>query len=91
MDQLFKRYADPFSFIDCMLETNRFLEFVLEILNIENEETVWEFFLHKVYDKSFDEFKQSLEGTKPVQKEQIETTVKDSKSILTGFIPNGGE
>lgn len=88
MDRLFKRYADPFLFIDSLIISERFTEFVLELLEIENEEMMWEFYLHKVYDKSFDEFKESM---KPVPKEQLETTVQNSKSILNNFNPNGGE
>lgn len=88
MDRLFKRYADPFLFIDSLIISERFTEFVLELLGIENEEMMWEFYLHKVYDKSFDEFKESM---KPVLKEQLETTVKNSKSILNSFVPDGGE
>lgn len=88
MDRLFKRYADPFLFIDSLIISERFTEFVLELLDIENEEMMWQFYLHKVYDKSFDEFKESM---KPVPKEQLETTVQNSKSILNNFNPNGGE
>lgn len=88
MDRLFKRYADPFLFIDSLIISERFTEFVLELLEIENEEMMWEFYLHKVYDKSFDEFKESM---KPVPKEQLETTVQNSRSILNNFNPNGGE
>lgn len=88
MDRLFKRYADPFLFIDSLIISERFTEFVLELLEIENEEMMWEFYLHKVYDKSYDEFKESI---KPVPKEQLETTVQNSRSILNNFNPNGGE
>lgn len=91
MDRLFKRYADPFLFIDNLIMSERFSEFVFEFLDIQNEENMWEFFLHKVYDKSYDEFKRSIENVKPVPKEQLETTVKDSRSILNNFVPNGGE
>lgn len=91
MDRLFKRYADPFLFIDSLIISERFSEFVLEFLEIQNEEMTWEFFLHKVYDKSYADFKQSIEQNKPVPKEQLETTVKNSKSILNSFVPNGGE
>ena len=88
MDCLFERYGNPFLFIDTLIIYGRFTDFVLEFLEIQNEKMTWEFFLHKVYDKSYDEFKESI---KPVPKEQLETTVKNSKSILNNFNPNGGE
>lgn len=91
MDCLFERYGNPFLFIDTLIMSGRFTDFVLEFLEIQNEKMMWEFFLHKVYDKSFDEFKESITANKPVPKEQLETTVKDSKSILNSFVPNGGE
>ncbi len=88
MDLLFSKYASPFSFIDPMIQTLRFSEFVDEILTLESEKKEWEFYLHKVFNKSFDEFKNSMEQPK-VSKEQIETTVQNSISILQNFIPEG--
>lgn len=90
MDLLFSKYASPFLFLDTMLDAGRFFESVIEIIQADNEKTLWEFYLHKVHDKSFDDFKKSLEADKPVPKEQVETTVINSKSILDNFIPNGG-
>lgn len=88
MDCLFERYGNPFLLIDTLIISGRFTDFVLEFLEIQNEKMMWEFYLHKVYDKSFDEFKESM---KPVPKEQLETTVQNSRSILNNFNPNGGE
>lgn len=88
MDCLFERYGNPFLLIDTLIISGRFTDFVLEFLEIQNEKMMWEFYLHKVYDKSFDEFKESI---KPVPKEQLETTVQNSRSILNNFNPNGGE
>jgi hypothetical protein len=55
----------------------------------------WDVWLHKVYDKSFDEFKNSIDTVEynEFSKEQIETTVKDSHNILIEFNPNveGGD
>lgn len=88
MDCLFERYGNPFLLIDTLIISGRFTDFVLEFLEIQNEKMTWEFFLHKVYDKSYDEFKESI---KHVPKEQLETTVQNSRSILNNFNPNGGE
>ena len=89
MDLLFSKYANPFLFLDGMIKTGRFSEFVIEFMNLNSEKTMWEYYLHKVYDKSYEDFKRSL---LPVQKptaKDIKTTVNSSKSILGGFIPNG--
>ena len=88
MDLLFSKYASPFSFIDPMIQTLRFSEFVDEFLTLESEKKEWEFYLHKVFNKSFDEFKNSMEQPK-ASEEQVETTVQNSISILQNFIPEG--
>lgn len=70
-----------------MIASGRLYEFVTEFINLENDRILWELYLHKVFDKSFEEFKSSFAVTQA--KEDIETTVKDSKSILESFIPTG--
>lgn len=88
MDCLFAKYGSPFLFIDGMIQTHRLSEFVDEFLKIENEDRKWEFYLHKVYDKSFEEWNKSIPKAKEdISDEQLETTIQDSKSILTTFIP----
>jgi hypothetical protein len=99
MDLLFKRYASPFLFMDGMLHTCRFNEFVDEFLQTVNAETEdktsWEFYLHKVQEGSFKDFKDELETNKQNQnmsKESIEDTIQNSLGILDNFTPSeGGE
>lgn len=96
MDQLFKRYADPFSFMDQMIECGRFSEFVSEIVKIINEEqendAVWQYYLHHpMIEISFAEFKRRIgfDNTDPEENEcNLETTVRKSKNILDGFVPD---
>ena len=57
----------------------------------KNETTLWEFFLHKINDKSFDEFKRSVMSVQGMNKKELETTINKSKNILNNFIPEGGE
>lgn len=94
MDLLFKRYADPFIFLDGMIATGRMHEFVREITAIQNKEnennTLWEFFLHKVYDKSYSEFLQEnkVQQAQPEESDiDFETTINSSYSMLQGFCP----
>jgi hypothetical protein len=96
MDLLFKRYASPFLLLDSMLEVTGLIDFVEDFINSyneeENEEILWEFYLHREFEKSYEEFKKSLvEASKSEKatKKEIETAVKDSKSILENFHPNG--
>lgn len=91
MDMLFQRYANPMLLIDKMLMTGRFREFVDEFINIRNEETeektLWEFWLHKVIDKTYNEFLNSLkaEDDDAPTEEDLIATVTGSVGILHGF------
>lgn len=99
MDLLFQRYASPFLFLDGMIQTKRFCEFVDEfVLTLHDEkerQTRWEFYLHKVRsDYSFGEFVDELENNqhnKNLSAETIESTVQNSINILNGFNPERGE
>lgn len=67
-------------------------EFVGEIVTIKNEETedqaLWEFWLHKDFERSFAEFRESL-AQSPAQEaseEDLVSIVQQSKAILS-FVP----
>lgn len=89
MDLLFRRYASPFLLLDEIIRNNRFSEFVSEMMKSENEHQTWEFYLHKIFDKSYSDFKESLgtvESTTP-SKADLEATLKSSENILSNFMP----
>lgn len=78
-----------------MINAERFCWFVSEFVKTVNQEKEdeldWQFFLHKVYDKSFAEFKKDIESNKEIKnmpKKTIETTVSDSMNILKNFKPD---
>lgn len=94
MDLLFKRYASPYLFVDGMIQTGRFCEFVTDFIGTTNkekeDESNWEFFLHKVWDCTFNDFKDEIKINKENQgmsERKIETTVKHSMDILKNFSP----
>lgn len=75
-----------------MISVEGFSGFVQELYDRTEDERLWEFFLHKVRDQSFEEFKGILNG-KPkdsfeMTKTQIETTINNSFDIMQGFIPD---
>jgi hypothetical protein len=80
-----------------MIRTRRFEEYVLELVQMHNEEmedkTLWDIWLHRIFDKGFDEFKKSLSSTKkeaaPTQ-EEVKSIAMDSRNILAGFVPDEG-
>ena len=94
MDLLFKRYADPFSLVDGYIQTGRFCEFIGAFFAQKNEDDRWEFFLHKVWDKSYADFCATLQVTQDLQamsETSIEATVKKSMDILGNFNPDREE
>lgn len=99
MDLLFQRYASPFLFMDSMMETGRFSEFVSEFVRLYNEDYEfqldWDVYLHKVEGKTFAEFKEEIETNKELSEmteTTIESTVQNSLDILNNFKPQeGGE
>lgn len=82
--------------LDKMILTGRLTEFVREFIHIRNEEledqTRWEFWLHKVFDMTFGEFlAQANNGgsAEPIpQAEVLTATVMDSMGIINGFCPS---
>lgn len=80
--------------LDGMISTGRFFEFVDAFIDTYNEEqeekTLWEYWLHRVFDKSYDEFR-TLTGSNeqhaeaPTQ-EDAQNIVSESKAILNNFV-----
>lgn len=94
MDMVFHRYTSPMVIMDKMILTGRFTEFVNEFVKIRNEEledqTKWEFWLHRVVDQSFKDFleKTSEREAEIITEDIAKNTVKESWSILQGFVPS---
>lgn len=100
MDRLYQRYADPFSFINGMILSGRFCEFVKSFWNTTeketNEERSWQFYLHKVFEGTFEAFMSDMKTTAENQnmsERTIETTINHSMNILNNFNPEkeGGD
>ena len=91
MDLLFKRYASPFLLIDQLILTNgldKFIDDLFEFMGEEKQEqTKWEFFLHKIYDKSWKEFCNEIEVSNVENNVDIVETLNNSKNILNNFTP----
>ena len=94
MDLLFKRYADPFSLLDGYIRTSRVCEFIHTFSELKNEDDRWEYFLHKVWNKTYDEFCEILQTSQDLQEmsdDDIEATVQKSMNILGNFHPDQKE
>lgn len=89
MDLIFKRYSSPFVFLDTLISCGKFSQGISEFWDFSNEDREWEFYLHRVYDKSFDDFKAEMFAEpQEMTVNDFETTVNKSKSMLQGFAPD---
>ncbi len=98
MDRLYQRYADPISFMNGMILSGRFSEFVRSFWNAQheekNEEKSWEFYLHRVFEGSFNDFMEKQKTTAEhmnMSDSTIEAALKNTQNILSNFNPERGE
>jgi hypothetical protein len=94
MDLLFKRYASPFLLLDGYIQTSRLCEFIDSLCKRKVEDDRWEYFLHKVWDKSYPEFIEAIETSQELHnmsEKDVEKTVQKSMNILQNFSPQGEE
>lgn len=90
---LYHRYSNPMTLLQQYINIGQFDRLVVEMLEIISEElketTQWEYFLHKVYDQTFEEFMREIEKqsdeVQTADMNEIETTVKTSLQILDLF------
>ena len=89
MDLLFTRYASPFVLLDGLIITNSLNNFIDDFFDFVNEERNWEFFLHKVYDKSWSEFSKEIKQSENQKPVDLGATIVKSKNMLNNFTPEG--
>ena len=87
MDLLFVRYASPFILLDGLIMTNSLNSFVDDFFDFINKEREWEFFLHKVYDKSWSEFSNDIEQAENQKPIDLGATLVKSKKTWNKFTP----
>ena len=68
------------------LENGELADFVTEVMKIKQEENLWEFYLHRVFDKSFEDFLADNQ-VEEVPEANLEATVKHSFKMLNNFQP----
>lgn len=95
MDLLYQRYASPFDFLNRVIRYKRLTEIVEFIVfdknESESEQKTWEFYLHRVYDRSYSEFKEQLDDEPENHRmtdDEFKTTFNNSVSILRDFNPD---
>ena len=95
MDLLAKRYASPFLILDEFIRLHQLHDFVIEIFKTIADEKVhdarWQYYLHKVYNMTFEEYVQKCEQPKQVEQymthQEIGNVMEESRKMLEGFVP----
>ena len=95
MDLLSKRYADPYLILDDFIRLQQLHEFLETIMQSIAEEKVqdirWEYYLHKVWDMSFEEYiaacgREVKPEQKPtLKKDEVAQIIQNSNDILEEF------
>ncbi|HAR87779.1 MAG TPA: hypothetical protein DCR76_02020 [Ruminococcaceae bacterium] len=71
-----------------MIAINSLSDFATKLINLNDEDILWEFFLHKYMgEQSYSEWKESLES-KEVSVEEAEKIISNSFDILNSFEPS---
>ena len=95
MDLLAQRYATPFLILDEFIRIHQLYDFVAEILKTIVDEKIhdirWQFYLHKVFDMTFEEYVRRCEHPQhegqEMSHEEIGNIINDSRKMLEGFMP----
>lgn len=95
MDLLAQRYASPFLILDEFVRLKQLHEFIVETLTRIADEKAhdvrWNFWLHRVYDMSFEDYVRRCEQPPEVEQKtdyaKIGSIISDSKTLLNGFVP----
>lgn len=98
---LYSRYANPSELMRLYIEQGRFGELVNDIIVSENkrrsdaskemeEKTLWEYWLHRVYEMSYQDYRNTLNNinsTDVAPSVDLEKAVAESAQILNNFTP----
>lgn len=70
-----------------MILCGELADFIDVLAYQRNEEAAWEYYLAKIFDKSFNSFRESLLQSTQLPEINLKATIGDSAKILDGFIP----
>lgn len=88
MDMLYHRYACPFDYLDTLLELGEMPQGIREMLYQDNDNKLWEMYLHSMPTKSFNEWKKSISKNqvgKALSNAEMGSIINKSNNILKAF------
>lgn len=74
-----------------MLACGHFGDFVLEFIDAINEDTLYDVWMHKIFTKSYEDFRNEILNSKrnsEMTDTQTVNAIMESKSMLANFNPN---
>ena len=102
MDLLYSRYSNPMELMRNYIDNGRFGEFVENIVAMENkrrkesfekeeENKLWQAYIHSYSNKNFADWKKSLVEKKPqdlnMNDVQVSNTIEQARGILKRIFP----
>lgn len=101
MDLLFRRYANPYIFLDSCILSNEFSNAIDFIFKEDENEKLWDLYLHTLplNEKSFEDWKNGIiaspsnvtemnvDKTANMTKEEVDATIQKTQKILRNFKP----
>lgn len=92
MDTLYRRYACPFDFLNSVFRLGKLEESLLNVIKQEDEEKLWQLYLHSIKEKPYNEWKEEvMPQKKAMSNAEITTQVKKANYLLTSFSMEGGK
>lgn len=89
MDLLYQRYASPFDYLDSLLLIGQLEKGVLNVLEQDNEDRLWQLYLHSLpYNKqSYNDWKKGATkaNVTELSEDQIKIQVNKAENILKTF------
>jgi hypothetical protein len=76
-----------------MIQNRQFPQFIHKLVEKNNREEIYDVWLHRVYDKVFDDFYQEILDRAKLkhQKVDIKEAIETSNQVLQLITPKGGE
>ena len=88
MDLVFQRYSSPFLLIDSMIEQCQFSQFVNKLVEKINRDSIYDVWLHRVFNKSFNDYYQEVMDRMNPQEVDVTSAIKESMDVLNVIQPN---
>lgn len=90
LDWVCKRYSSPFVYLDILLENDMFLDGLKLLREEEDNEKLWQLYLHSHPETSFEEWKEKVTKKQPqkttsLTDDELVAQQKEAENILNSL------